>query len=78
MLLVFVKVRFSFDDTGVKFHMPPSCSVLIQVRRTYPMLMYICFIIKKAEFIDANVTLASINLKKEASCTGNLTIMGVL
>ncbi|CAN6456516.1 unnamed protein product [Victoria cruziana] len=24
------QVRFSFDDTGVKFHMPPSCSVLIQ------------------------------------------------
>ncbi|KAF3783957.1 Proteinaceous RNase P 1 [Nymphaea thermarum] len=24
------QVRFSFSDTGVKFHMPPSCSVVIQ------------------------------------------------
>lgn len=28
------KVHFSFSDTGPEFHMPPPCSVVIQVNIT--------------------------------------------
>lgn len=42
-ILFLCKVHFSFTDAGPVFHMPPPCSVVIQVR-TNELLACACYV----------------------------------